>query len=826
MSLKVCTRVVALAFMALAALLVPSAQASAQSTFKLAFFNIQSGKGEPALPGHPVEFYDTGNCTDASQPMNAWGVGLVQAHLIKSVGNDPSVVALGLAEAWPCGSPENVRAALGWKAKSSEHNGVGIVARYGFAGPEQWQQLDTSLNTSPTDTMWALRIPVCLDAACSRNMVVFVAHWFGAGSSKNTSYDRQAIQTADFMQRTAGSIPHVLIGDLNVFDGTTAVCSQNPNNIGLQRLRAAGYTDAWPYLHGSAEGFTGMTNRAGCGSPEGYTWKRPDYTWAPASMLPLSIERWGMEAPGDGQPSDHYGLKTEFVMPGGDVPPPDTTAPSVTLSTPVDGMTTTAGASVTISGIATDDTAVSRVEILEDGVVAHTLTTPSFSITCSAVTATAGTHTIAARAYDAAGNVNTSAISHITVDAVPAPPPSSTEIVLYAKAASAVVGNWKIVSDSSAAGGARISNPDAALAKVAAAAAAPASYFELTFNAEAGKTYRLWLRGRADKDSWANDSVYVQFSGAVNASGKAMWRIGSTDATWVNLEEDSNYGVKGWGWQDNGYGAGVLGALVRFETTGTQTIRIQPREDGLSIDQIVLSSSKYLTTAPGSTTNDATILPIDSGDVVPPPPPIAPPPPPIAPPPPVDPPPTGTDEILITAMKATVMGGTWKVIADSTASDGIAVGNPDMGAAKVATALATPVNFVEFTFTAEAGKAYRLWVRGKADKNNWANDSVFVQFTNSLNTKGAAMARIGTTDALAINLEDDANAGVAGWGWQDDGYGAGALGPVVVFATSGTQTVRVQTREDGLRVDQIVLSSAKYLTSAPGALKNDTTILK
>jgi hypothetical protein len=32
-------------------------------------------------------------------------------------------------------------------------------------------------------------------------------------------------------------------------------------------------------------------------------------------------------------------------------------------------------------------------------------------------------------------------------------------------------------------------------------------------------------------------------------------------------------------------------------------------------------------------------------------------------------------------------------------------------------------------------------------------------------------------------------------------------------------------REDGLSLDQIVLSAARYAASAPGATKNDTTIL-
>jgi hypothetical protein len=53
----------------------------------------------------------------------------------------------------------------------------------------------------------------------------------------------------------------------------------------------------------------------------------------------------------------------------------------------------------------------------------------------------------------------------------------------------------------------------------------------------------------------------------------------------------------------------------------------------------------------------------------------------------------------------------------------------------------------------------------------------------------------------------------------------GALGPQIYFATTGTHTIRIQAREDGLSIDQIVLSPARYLTAAPGAAKNDTTIL-
>jgi hypothetical protein len=51
------------------------------------------------------------------------------------------------------------------------------------------------------------------------------------------------------------------------------------------------------------------------------------------------------------------------------------------------------------------------------------------------------------------------------------------------------------------------------------------------------------------------------------------------------------------------------------------------------------------------------------------------------------------------------------------------------------------------------------------------------------------------------------------------------MGPNIVFATSGTHTLRLQTREDGLSIDQIVFSPSRFLTTAPGPLKNDATIL-
>jgi hypothetical protein len=827
---------------------------------------------------------------------------------------------------------------------------------------------------------------------------------------------------------------------------------------------------------------------------------------------------------------------------------------------------------------------------------------------------------------------------------------ASGDVVLYASEAAVRVGNWVVVSDSAAAGGARLWNSDAGAPKVNTPAANPSSYFEMTFNAQSGTAYRLWIRGKAQGDSPYNDSVFIQFSGSVDAGGAAAFRIGTTSATTINVEDDLGVGLSGWGWQDNGWGAGVLGPLIYFQTSGAQTIRVQVREDGLSIDQIVLSPNSYLNSAPGALKNDNTILPKQGGTVAP---------------PSVSgvSPNTGTtaggtsttiaganfmsgagvnfggvaatnisvvnsttitatapahsagavnvavtntdsqtatlvngftyvsavpmpqfghvfivveenhdyasvigssslpylnslanryglavnyyantqpsignyfmlttgqiitndsnfngtvsaDNIVrkltlagktwksyaeslpaagytggdvypyvkrhnpfayfsdvigtpqannlvplsrlttdlannqlpnysfiipnqlhnahdcpaatpncteadrlaaadnwlstniqplisslafqqdglllitfdesvdtdtahggghvatlvissrakpsfrsaslyqhentlrtmaealglttfpgaataalnlaefieigaptvsaITPNSGTVNGGTaititgshfsagvtvtiggtlapnvnvvnsatisattpahaagtanitvtngnglsgtlaggftytatppppativlyasdavvrvgsWNPVSDQTAAGGSRLQNADAGVAKITDPLASPGNYFEMTFNAQAGTAYRLWIRGKAINDYWGNDSVFVQFSDSLEN-GAPVFRIGTSSATTFNLEDCSGCGLSGWGWQDNGWGVGVMGPLVFFANSGTHTLRIQVREDGLSIDQIVLSPNTYLNSAPGALKNDNIIL-
>jgi acid phosphatase type 7 len=783
------------------------------------------------------------------------------------------------------------------------------------------------------------------------------------------------------------------------------------------------------------------------------------------------------------------------------------------------------------------------------------------------------------------------ACSALLLQAPPALTQQAADIVLRPGTSAVRVGAWGTIADATAAGGVAVRQPNAGAAKISSAVASPASYFEVTFNAQAATPYHLWIRARATSNHWANDSVFVQFSGSVTTSGSAIYRIGTTSAATVNLEDCSGCGVSGWGWQDNGYGAGVSGPDIRFGATGPQTIRVQPREDGVIIDQIVLSPQRYLSASPGALKNDTTIVGEDAaetptvtlvrgpylqqatsstmtvvwatresgpaevafrpgggsertapassrrvsattsglafdyfqhearlsglaaattysyvpsvggtdltaaastfrtapatgtgsvsfiifgdsgtgsaeqrqlaqrmqadtfdialhaGDIVygatngtgdasyrtfgdwffdvyrgwlarrpffpaegnhdsrpsngngrayldlfslprngasgafpdhaeryysfdygpvhfvaldtefafqdvtrraeqlswleadlaataqpwkvaffhrspysaggehgsdtvvraafgplferygvqlamsahehdyersrpwresttgspvtyivsggggaplypagtaewtafsarrhqyvraradactiqidavgldgsrfdgttlsrcsaPPP-----------------PPPAGSSDVILYAADAVARAGAWRLENDATAAGGRRLRHPNASAAKLTAPLASPANYFDLTFQATAGTPYRLWIRGKPDANSYNNDSVYVQFDRSTTAAGAARFRIGTTSATTVVIEDCGGCGVAGWGWQDNGYGTGVFGDPIYFSATGPQRIRIQTREDGLAIDQVVLSPERYFTRAPGALKNDTTIL-
>lgn len=290
-------------------------------------------------------------------------------------------------------------------------------------------------------------------------------------------------------------------------------------------------------------------------------------------------------------------------------PPPDTTPPAVAVSAPTDG--STVSGTTTISAESSDDVAVAGVQFKLDGVnIGGEDTTAPYSLSWDTTSAGNGTHMLTAQARDGAGNTTTSGAVSVSVSNTATPPPGTIVLRAADVPAANVFGNWVRSSDSTAADNVALWNTDNGAPKTVPAQVAPQHYVDIIFDAQAGTAYHLWIRMRAQNDYYGNDSIHVQFSGAVDAAGRAIYRIGSSAAdnsAQVVLQERDGGTIAGWGWADQGWNG--LGTQIYFATSGPHTIRIQQREDGAMFDQIVLSPTTFLTTPPGLQNRDTTIVP-------------------------------------------------------------------------------------------------------------------------------------------------------------------------------------------------------------------------
>lgn len=281
---------------------LPNAERPLTGTFKVATWNIRSGMG---IAGFDTTSWtsDTLNCTDRSQPLNAWGIGLPQAELGR-IRDDRAIVALAVQEAWNCGSPSNINSVTGFKEITGERNGTALAARHGFASAPAY------INVGGDD--WVVGGAVCLDAACSASLPIFSTHWTPPGNA----FGPVAQRTVDVLNGQPS--PHVLLGDLNVYRvdaWNPDVPCTGPDVAGrveaIQRLEAAGYVDAWRTTQ-AGEGWTGMSSRQGCGVPNGNLFKRIDYVYI-RSLRAVATTRLARAAPGADAPSDHVMLVAELA---------------------------------------------------------------------------------------------------------------------------------------------------------------------------------------------------------------------------------------------------------------------------------------------------------------------------------------------------------------------------------------------------------------------------------------------------------------------------------------------------------------------------------
>jgi hypothetical protein len=159
----------------------------------------------------------------------------------------------------------------------------------------------------------------------------------------------------------------------------------------------------------------------------------------------------------------------------------------------------------------------------------------------------------------------------------------------------------------------------------------------------------------------------------------------------------------------------------------------------------------------------------------------------------------------------TTAAGGWKL---SSRDEGRSSPNQPPPAASAATA--------SFIIDVPAAATYRFWIRLRGKGNSKFNESVWVHFSDATRN-GNPVYRWGTNNGLLVNLENCSGCGIQEWGWQDNSWWLNQSSRVTLPA--GPQHVYVAVREDGVEFDQIVLSPERFLTSAPGPVKNDQTIL-
>jgi beta-lactamase superfamily II metal-dependent hydrolase len=139
------------------------------------------------------------------------------------------------------------------------------------------------------------------------------------------------------------------------------------------------------------------------------------------------------------------GLPRMFAL--DDISTPDTTPPVTAVSAPATGATVSA--TTTVTATASDDRAVTNVEFYLDNVLQFTDTAGPYSWVWNTTTTANGAHMLTTKAYDAAGNVGTSAIVDVTVnnvaDATPPTAPGNLSATSSAKRKIAL--SWTASSD-------------------------------------------------------------------------------------------------------------------------------------------------------------------------------------------------------------------------------------------------------------------------------------------------------------------------------------------------------------------------------------------
>jgi subtilisin family serine protease len=260
-------------------------------------------------------------------------------------------------------------------------------------GGSYWYCWGTSLSTPIVAGTAALILakrpdftPAQVDAALKSTATDLGASgpdiYFGAGRVNAAAALQQAASSSTSTADTTKPSVAIASPTVGTVSGTVTFSINASDNVGVSRVEL-------------------RINGALVGTDTASPWQ---FGWNSASVAngSVTVTATAYDAAGNSSVSPTVTLNVSNAT----LAPVDTTVPSVAIASPTGG---SVGGSVKVSVNATDNVGVTRVELLVNSTVIASSNVAPFAFTWNTSAYTNGAATLTARAYDAAGNVGTSA---------------------------------------------------------------------------------------------------------------------------------------------------------------------------------------------------------------------------------------------------------------------------------------------------------------------------------------------------------------------------------------------------------------------------------
>ena len=208
-----------------------------------------------------------------------------------------------------------------------------------------------------------------------------------------------------------------------------------------------------------------------------------------------------------------------------------------------------------------------------------------------------------------------------------------------------------------------------------------------------------------------------------------------TDALTINLLESpfKKDHFKEWGWEDSTHYSPDDGN-VYFQYDGKHNVRVQSRQDGVSLDTILLNPYEEIDYMLADRDFEKINHLITTNKIM-----------------------TRYPDLIIipgSSVDEDNVYGKWKKKFDSSALFNFRLDDLPPRMKWQYQPLINPEDYFEVNFIAKKGIRYRVWIRLKANNGSPQNDSVYLQFNHSIDKNGKEKYRIGKPACSKDRMND------------------------------------------------------------------------